>query len=278
IIGCSPRDRLNYSDVIINISPTSQTILQGQTLNFAAKVYNRKGKLINKNVVWSTNYGTIRQDGLYISPSNIKNPITVEIKAIVDNVVSSINLRIVKVLPITEKRFYFFADEKLDLQDLKLDTLNPPDANGGYLGIIGSGSVSISRLTVTDSSVEKVFEGDESLEIDFQGAYPNSGIYFQFGYDGDTNPNVDSDFSNYKKLNFAFKIESFEPIAFSVKLITEGQLEAIHTITNFSDYMNWKEIYLDIATIFPRADMSKFKQLIFCTNGKVYLDNIYFEE
>lgn len=270
IIGCENRNKLVNSNLLININPSSATVLPQEKIQFQAKVYSQNGILLDKQVVWSTENGSITSAGLYTAPEII-NPKTISVTASVDNVSRSINLRLVNEKTEKDNRYYFYADELPDLQNLKFDTANPDDINGGYLG-----TLSYTKISVT---YDDIYEGSSALKVEIDNAPKyEGGIYFQFGYlSKNKQPIRITDLSNYNTLKFAFKTK-LNVTSFNIRIKTANS--DYDFPINIENYTTWGMVELNIPN--NLSVLKQFKQLLFMTDantfGEFFLDNIYFEK
>src|SRR5690349_16647795 len=61
----------------VSISPTSSSVVAGQTRQFTAEVTNTS----NPSVIWSATAGAISPTGLYTAPATVPSPATVTVTA-----------------------------------------------------------------------------------------------------------------------------------------------------------------------------------------------------
>jgi hypothetical protein len=297
LFACSKRDKLQNSNVLIDIKPNFANLLPQTETKFTATVKSVDGKIIDKQVTWQVSNvnsddgndcGNISSAGVYTSPQ-IASAKTVKISARLDDIVRSVNVRILHELPVKSDRYYFYADEFVYFNDkgefvsddstfsrLKLDITNPGDdnKNGGYLGKIGG-----SDLVITTDK-ENFSEGESSVKLAFNNAVTGSGIYFQFGFGSTANPGNPkiTDLSTYvagcNTVKFFFKAEGFNTSSFLVKIVRQ-QTEISKEI-NPNEYLEWKQV-----TFKSNVILTDFKQLVFVTkdattSGSFYIDDIYF--
>jgi hypothetical protein len=270
-VACFKKDKNDNLGVIINIKvPDSQvyaTYLTNKTIQFTAEVKTLKGKEISETLVWEADKGAMSLNGEYKTPTEA--PQTVTISARLGEVVSSINIRIVKEFPTKTNRYYFYSDEVVS--DLMFNTLNPGNSNGGFLGKIADDST-INMIDTYDF----VYEGKKALKIIANSSIEN-GIFFQFGYDGSQSPvAVETDMSNYNTLNFAIKSDNVSEI---IAIILANNVIQTQTISIGKDW-TLKTIPISLTS----ASMQKFTKIIFKTSlatpidGVIYLDNVYFSK
>ena len=289
-VSCSPRDRMTSSNARIDISSTAQYILPQNSMQFSAKVYSPSGKQIDESVSWSASVGNIDFKGMYISPNSITDPVTVRITATLKDISSTVHIRLVHEIPDTTNKFYIYADEYLDMDGLKLDTINyyegqthHGDENGGYLGFVG-----MTEDAVNDSS--DCYEGLNSLKLTYPKVDPGpagkegEGIYFQFGYkDEKEHIIIQKDLSAYTTLHFQIKIGNFDSGDFNIKIETNNNV-ASHTITDLHTTEGWVPVTVNIANELANvaSSMNTFETLTFCaagvSSGNIYIDNVYFEK
>ena len=276
VCSCAKRDKLQNSNVLIDINPSYVNMLPQTETTFVATVKSVEGKKIDKQVTWTASSGTITNAGVYNSPT-ITTPQTVTISARLDDIVRSINIRIVNELPVTTNRYYFYTDEfgsnNPNVSKLKFDTLHTSssgDVNGGYLGKIGGDDLDFSASTTV------YYEGAESLKLAFTSAYAGIGIYFQFGYVSASNPGdpIITDLSAYNTLKFAFKAEApFNNATFSAYVYANSTVYQCQ-IQNLDNYSEWGVV------TFKPSSLKNFEKLLFVTDtqttGTFYIDDIYF--
>ncbi len=271
IIGCDRKDRLEGSNLLIDVIPNNATLLSQESMQFQAKVYSKNGKILDKQVVWSTDAGDINKAGLYTAPK-ISTPKTVSITASVDNISRTINLRLVNERSVKDNRYYFYADEFPYLQDMKLDTPNPGDVNGGCIGVIWDD-------TKISEELNDVYEGNLALKITLDNTPQNlGGIYFQFGYvSAVSRPIQITDLSNYNTIKFAIK-SRLSASSLTLRIITVT--DTYDFPINLNNYIEWGIAEFSI----PQNGFAlrQFRQLLFVTaaktSGEFLLDNVYFEK
>jgi hypothetical protein len=273
VFGCDKKDRLNKSDVFIDITPCTGYFIKNDIIHFTARITSLNGKTVNDQVTWETNEGTISADGVYVVPNINNTPKTVSITARVGDIARTIKIRLVNdknMLINKNKRYYFFADETNSIQDFKFDaSIDDPDA--GYQGI--DDNYGCTTAKVTDYS----YEGYESLKIVFMNPQPSNGIYFYFGT-ADYPHQKDFESRNFKFLKLALRMETSIAIQdedLVIEIETYGGASIPPKHIKLTDY--WQK--WDIVKVPISDNLKTFRSIkIYPTNSinaTIYIDNIY---
>ena len=249
IFSCSKKKKLTLSSLIISVTPNPASVTVGNPENFIATAL-RDGAPVSVDFTWSVNpitLGTITAEGIFTAGSSDEKG-TVVASAEGDS--GSAEVTVSGNSP----NYYGILSDTYTNPSLKLDTLNPPDTDGGFLGLWPYVAPPGVPIITVDSDNTTYLEAPASSKVTITNDW--AGMYIMFGYDGtaDGGSAVETNMSVYSDASLKLDVKTSTEFGVSVEWTdTVGRKDSAEKLVqaDLGVVLNnsWQSVSIDLSTL-----------------------------
>ncbi|MCK4533074.1 hypothetical protein KAU39_04755 [bacterium] len=246
IFSCSKKKKLTLSSLVISVVPNPAVVTVDSSQTFTATAL-RDGAPVSVDFTWSVNpstLGTITAEGVFTAGSNSGDG-TVVASAQGDSGSAEV------IVSGGSFNYYGLLSDTYTTPSIKFDTNNPPDTDGGKLGLWPG-----APLPVMESDATTFTEGPASTKFTISSGW--AGLWLQFGYPtalGDLIPRQGKDMSAYSDAYLKFDVKTSTEVVVSVEWIDEATGNKDSAAKKINEDLliamddNWHPVSIDLSLL-----------------------------